>query len=38
MDDARIVVERMHGRRIERLRVVLRAADAGAFETGGETR
>lgn len=29
MEDARIVVERMHGRRIERLRVVLRAADAG---------
>ncbi|MCU4298048.1 HlyC/CorC family transporter [Brevibacterium permense] len=38
MEDARIVVERMHGRRIERLRVVLRAADSGAFETGGETR
>ena len=37
-EDARIVVERMHGRRIERLRVVLRAADAGAFDTGGESR
>ena len=37
-EDARIVVERMHGRRIERLRVVLRAADTGAFDTGGESR
>ncbi|MGC3021528.1 MULTISPECIES: hemolysin family protein [unclassified Brevibacterium] len=37
-DDALIRVERMHGRRIERLRVVLRATDASAFETGGESR
>jgi CBS domain containing-hemolysin-like protein len=32
-DDALIRVERMHGRRIERLRVVLRATDASAFES-----
>ncbi|MGO2037056.1 MAG: hemolysin family protein [Brevibacterium sp.] len=37
-DDALIRVERMHGRRIERLRVVLRATDAAAYEQGGESR
>ncbi|MCD1284636.1 MULTISPECIES: hemolysin family protein [unclassified Brevibacterium] len=37
-DDALIRVERMHGRRIERLRVVLRATDATAYEQRGESR
>lgn len=37
-DDALIRVERMHGRRIERLRVVLRATDASGYEQGGESR
>ncbi|WP_209325087.1 hemolysin family protein [Brevibacterium renqingii] len=36
-DEALIRVERMHGRRIERLRVVLRSTDAGAVEAGGES-
>jgi hypothetical protein len=36
-DDALIRVERMHGRRVERLRVVLRATDADAFDAGGES-
>lgn len=35
-DDALIRVERMHGRRIERLRIVLRATDAAEYEQGGE--
>ena len=35
-DEALIRVERMHGRRIERLRIVLRANDAAEFEQGGE--
>lgn len=35
-DDALIRVERMHGRRIERLRILLRATDAAGYELGGE--
>lgn len=34
--DALIRVERMHGRRIERLRILLRATDAAGYEQGGE--
>lgn len=37
-EDALIRVERMHGRRIERLRVLLRATDASGYEQGGESR
>ncbi|MDN5793062.1 MAG: hemolysin family protein [Brevibacterium aurantiacum] len=35
-DDALIRVERMHGRRIERLRILLRATDAVGYEKGGD--
>src|SRR5699024_7818444 len=35
-DDALIRVERMHGRRGERLRVVLRGTESDAFDAGGE--
>ncbi|MDN5634079.1 MAG: hemolysin family protein [Brevibacterium sp.] len=35
-DDALIRVERMHGRRIERLRILLRATDTVGYEQGGE--
>ena len=35
-EDALIRVERMHGRRIERLRIVLRANDPDEYEQGGE--
>ncbi|MDN5805677.1 MAG: hemolysin family protein [Brevibacterium sp.] len=35
-EDALIRVERMHGRRIERLRILLRATDAVGYEQGGD--
>ncbi|GAA1872545.1 hemolysin family protein [Brevibacterium marinum] len=35
-EDALIRVERMHGRRVERLRILMRATDSAGYEQGGE--